>query len=288
MISIIICTKDREEDLKRCIESINTQTYRGKKEIIIVDGGNLDRKSLQNRNSVKVVKQTSRGLVKARKLGLEKSHGDIIFFFDDDVILENDYIENIMKNFDDDKIGGQTGYIVNRPRGLKQALKTLLLTPFFLDSFKNGTLIGSGKASDIKTDRKMYVAWLSGCNMSYRRGILNKIGFDDFFDTVWQGEDVDLSYRAGRKSFLLFEPSAKLIHTESGKNRIKGGKWMYNLVCSINYMFKKHIEKTLSNKIKRAMAFAGLLTISVFYAPINPRISKAYLEGFSRAMKFSG
>ena len=82
--SIIICTKDRKDDLFKAIRSIEAQT-RIPDELIIVDASiSQDFRSelleTFNRINIKYL-HASPGLTKQRNLGIRASSGDIIVFF---------------------------------------------------------------------------------------------------------------------------------------------------------------------------------------------------------------
>lgn len=93
LISIIVPIYNVENYLEKCIESIRNQTYHNI-QIILVDDGSTDSsgticdyfKCLDDR--IEVIHQKNRGLVAARKAGLEMCNGDYVGFVDGD-----DYID---------------------------------------------------------------------------------------------------------------------------------------------------------------------------------------------------
>ena len=99
-ISIIICTKDRPDELSECVGSIQRQSVKPG-EIIIVDASNSDEtKNLcqvwRNRDLLRIKYIRSKPhLTHQRNLGVASSVGKFIFFFDDDVVLDEGYLENI-------------------------------------------------------------------------------------------------------------------------------------------------------------------------------------------------
>lgn len=96
LISIIIPVYNVEEYIEKCIRSIMNQTYPSL-EIIIVDDGSSDNSGricdcMEEEDSrIKVVHQSNKGLVRARKNGLKIAKGELIGFVDGD-----DYIEPYM------------------------------------------------------------------------------------------------------------------------------------------------------------------------------------------------
>ena len=64
------------------------------------------------------IKKSKPGAARSRNIGLQKATANIIMFLDDDVILDKDYIKNVMEVFKNDeceKIGGVGGDIANTP-----------------------------------------------------------------------------------------------------------------------------------------------------------------------------
>ena len=89
-ISIIICTYNNKELVKRCLDSIFSQNYKNF-EVICVDGGSKDGTlDLLKRYKVKVIqnrKQFPEGPGMGKSQGVKKARGEIIAFIDQDNIL---------------------------------------------------------------------------------------------------------------------------------------------------------------------------------------------------------
>lgn len=98
--SIIVPTYNREEYIIKCIDSILDQTYDNFEAIIIDDGStdntdNLVKKYHDKR--IKYFKNTNHGIGYSRNFGLNKAKGDYIFFLDSDDYLEENMLENTLK-----------------------------------------------------------------------------------------------------------------------------------------------------------------------------------------------
>jgi len=97
--SVIIPTYNRPDDLEKCVESIIIQTVRPD-ELIIVDDGDLQKQPLQQSCEEAGIgyiyfRKDKPGLTASRNAGIKLAGGDIVFFFDDDVVLFPDYVEQI-------------------------------------------------------------------------------------------------------------------------------------------------------------------------------------------------
>jgi len=99
-ISIIIPTYNSEKVLPLCLESIETQDYRGDIEIIIADGGSTD-------STLEIAKQYTNKIYPnplktgeaGKAVGLRHSKGEIIALIDSDNILPSRDWLSRMKNF---------------------------------------------------------------------------------------------------------------------------------------------------------------------------------------------
>lgn len=99
-ISIIVPVYNVEDYLKRCIDSLISQTY-SNIEIILVDDGATDNSGKicdeyeEKDERIKVIHKKNGGLSDARNVGLDKSMGDYVCFVDSDDYIEKDMIENL-------------------------------------------------------------------------------------------------------------------------------------------------------------------------------------------------
>jgi glycosyltransferase involved in cell wall biosynthesis len=86
LVSVIIPTYNREQYLRKALDSVLAQTYQ-RFEIIVVDDGSTDNTRTMlsaYKESVRYVYQENQGISKARNTGIRNSHGDCIAFLDSD------------------------------------------------------------------------------------------------------------------------------------------------------------------------------------------------------------
>ena len=113
-LSIVISTFDRKKYVDQLLLSIKEQTYLPN-EIIIVDSSkeNISYNYPAGLNVRKVCSRVAQ-LTYQRNLGVKNTECDLILHIDDDVILESNYIENILNTFDKyNEIDVVGGYIIN-------------------------------------------------------------------------------------------------------------------------------------------------------------------------------
>ena len=96
LVSIIITTYNRPDDLKRAIQSVLNQTYKNF-ELIIVNDAGTDVEHLVkefNDNKIKyIVHKKNKGLAAARNTGLKAAKGKYIAFLDDDDLFYKNHLE---------------------------------------------------------------------------------------------------------------------------------------------------------------------------------------------------
>lgn len=102
VVSIIIPVYNKEKYIKKCLLSIQQQTYTHL-HIIIIDDGSTDnsvkivKKMASNDQRIRVFESSHKGPGEARNIGLKNAVGRFIVFVDADDYLKNDYIEILMK-----------------------------------------------------------------------------------------------------------------------------------------------------------------------------------------------
>lgn len=98
-VSLIVCTKNRSEFLRRFLASLDiTEQPSYTAEIVIVDNGSEDdtkavctQAAHQSRWNIHYTYCAKPGLGNARNHGVEHSRGEILAFTDDDCLLDNHY-----------------------------------------------------------------------------------------------------------------------------------------------------------------------------------------------------
>ena len=107
-VSIITVTYNSEKYLKNCIESVIKQRYQDI-EHIIIDGKSTDNTlsiiKKYKSHIVKTISETDRGIYDAINKGMVMATGDIIGNLNsDDILVDDDVIESIVKAFEQEKV----------------------------------------------------------------------------------------------------------------------------------------------------------------------------------------
>lgn len=101
LVSVIVPIYNAEKYIERCITSIQNQTYT-KLQIILVNDGSTDdsydicKKYAENDNRIVLISQNNKGVVEARKVGIQAAGGDCVAWVDADDWIEEDYIERMV------------------------------------------------------------------------------------------------------------------------------------------------------------------------------------------------
>ena len=90
--SVIIATSNRKNELLRCLKSIEEQTV-SPDEVIVVDSSDNPEElhslcTFHNGILMKYIYTSDRSLTRQRNTGVNNSKGEIVFFFDDDIELD--------------------------------------------------------------------------------------------------------------------------------------------------------------------------------------------------------
>src|SRR5690606_11174352 len=104
-ISVVIPMYNSEKTIERALDSVISQTYQGKIEIIVVNDGSKDNSAeiLENYNkerpncTIQLINQQNGGVSKARNTGLKNATGEIIALLDSDDAWLEDKLEIQMK-----------------------------------------------------------------------------------------------------------------------------------------------------------------------------------------------
>jgi GT2 family glycosyltransferase len=225
---VIIATKDRPEELARCLRSIAAQTL-SPTTVRIVDASATDATAAVARGFAGSLPidfcRSSPSTTRQRNRGIDASTADLVHFLDDDVELEPGYLAAIVQVFDSDvdgEVAGVGGLPTNLPAFHVPRLQRLVAPA----SVRQGAVLPSGRGVLVyRTAEPIEVDWLSGCCMSFRRALVAVERFDDRFDGYVIGEDLELSHRLRQRHRLVVTPHARLVHHESPRNRLDLTSW---------------------------------------------------------------
>jgi O-antigen biosynthesis protein len=203
-VSVIVCTFNGRKTLRDTLQALQRLDYPDFEIIVVSDGSNDGCVALAYGYGVNVITGPNRGLSEARNVGFRAASGQIVAYVDDDAYPDPQWLRYLAYGFMSTSyaaIGGPnlapagSGWVAdcvaNSPGGAQHVL-----------------------LSDLEAEH------IPGCNMSYRRWVLEQLGgFDGQFRIA--GDDVDLCWRVLERGWTIgFSPAALVWHHR--RNSIRG------------------------------------------------------------------
>ncbi|MEJ5351534.1 MAG: glycosyltransferase [Melioribacteraceae bacterium] len=280
LVSVIICTYNREKYLPSALHSLKNQTVDKKKyEIIIVNNNSTDNteeisKRFIKENpelNIKYVVETQKGLSAARNRGIKESDGEIIIFIDDDAEVTPNYVEEAIKFFQTyDDVDAMGGKIIPKYEDGKE--------PEWMSIFLWGLVTKSDWGNKIR--KYPYSKSPYGCSMALRKNALYDVGmFNE--QLIFRSEDKYIFFQLKRhKKKYLYNPNFIVFHNVS-KERITDeafkrislsvGAGEFDRIKNEGFLIKilKLIEYTLKLLIS--------VLISIYYTIKNKPLKGGYL-----------
>ena len=293
-ISIIICTRNRLDCIGECLASIAQQTVLPN-ELVIIDSSDVpliaqqDFSSLFNKSTfphtVLLYRHTRAGLTYQRNVGIDLAHSDIIYFFDDDVVLDQNYIKEMQRIFaGHQKYAGGSGAITNIPvykRSFRQTVRTFFLIQ---RNYASGNFTSSGMPTHAYgTSEFKEVQTMGGCCCAYRSHVFNKHRFDEHLIRYAYMEDCDFSKRVSNQHKLFYNPFAKLVHKQSPLSREKLVDFRTMFSNYYTYLFFKNFypEKKI-RIVAYVWSMLGLFIEAMYSTALE--CNTAYIRGYCRGI----
>lgn len=249
-VSVIIPTYYRPDDLSELLVSLLKQTVKPI-EILVVDDTPTDvvrrvceaySVRFENVGSalVYIKNPKKRSASTARNVGVEKAGGNIVMFFDSDIIIYPDYIEKILEVFKaHPNARGVQGWIVNL-EGAKWYHLFQTLNKLFLLQHHSRNSCSYTEYPTVLT-KIINCEWLSGANMSLKHDIFKEFQFDEDLKKYSLMEDFLFSHSIFRKypDGLFITPYARCIHKASKEGRMEGPNRKEHLRRCRRYVWTK-------------------------------------------------
>lgn len=194
LVSVIIPTYKRHEKLKNCLSSLNRSSYTNYEINVIDQTPNSDLSEVVRKygaNYFNIGKEFFP--VKSRNIGARLSKGEILFFVDDDNILENDTILNLVNKILESKHNGLLGPLM---LNTKRELWFSGARADWKKPFPSAIKVDSSKPEMIETDVIPNAYMI-------RRDLYFKIGGED--ESMLYNEEFDLAIRlknAGYRNYI--------------------------------------------------------------------------------------
>ncbi|MDY0193882.1 MAG: glycosyltransferase family A protein [Aliarcobacter butzleri] len=242
IISIIIPTFGRAQNLSRAINSILKQTFK-EYEIIVVDDNEPDSihrtetakiiNTFDNEKIIYIQHEMNKNGAAARNTGIQNAKGEYIAFLDDD------------DEFEEDKLNVQYQFIKNNPSCDGVYSRSSV--------YKNGIKYYETKYSESNVD-KIHIDLLSLKSECYtptlflkRKSLIEIGGFDESFQ---RNQDIEMLVRFTKRYNLCFvDLSLVKVHTDDNSNQLSFEKYEFTRNKFIN-KYSSYIDCLSENNIK--------------------------------------
>jgi glycosyltransferase involved in cell wall biosynthesis len=203
-VSVVVCAYDeaRWRRLEAALASLARQTRRPTEVLVVVDGNpQLLRRAREQLEGISVLDNAhARGLAGARTTGVENAAGEVVAFLDDDAFADEDWLVQLLEPYADSTVAGVGGRIepvwpTSRPAWF----------PEEFDWVVGCSYLGLPTAPH-------EVRNLIGCNMSFRRSLLDELGP---FKLGYGCDETELCIRLRQRwpeLRLLHLPQARVFH----------------------------------------------------------------------------
>jgi O-antigen biosynthesis protein len=305
LVTIIIVTMNRCDLLKKCLEYVAISSYKNS-ELFIIDGtDNPEMISINRQNSEAIqatyINEPKIGVSKGRNIGINMSHGEIIYFVDDDILISKDAIKNTISNFSDPKVmacgvrllppiqqhiipsdGGNQKFKASS----KDLTMSTLLNRIIYQAIHLGTKIPSSKLPPPLNTGPL-------CFFPYRKQIFSIAGqWDESLGggTPANGaEDVDMAYRVLKAGYdIVYEPTALVEHVSHRQSVAQLHKLHYRMGVVAKALLLKYRKDCYMNTLWVCSFFNhGLHMMRYFitFKKLSGKLEWAYISGWLKGPK---
>jgi GT2 family glycosyltransferase len=208
-MSVIVCSYNRRETLRECLDSFNAQSAASRMELVVVDDGSSDGTAEMLATypfavAHKLVSRKNGGLAVARNSGLAVARGEYVLFVNDDTIAFPDLVERHLARHA--ALGPGLHSVLGSFEQPREALANALMR------FLEVTPYVFCYASMAPLSRHGWNRWWT-CNVSVPRAAVDAAGRFDGSFRHYGCEDTDLAIRLERLGGdVVYDPSARAHH----------------------------------------------------------------------------
>jgi cellulose synthase/poly-beta-1,6-N-acetylglucosamine synthase-like glycosyltransferase len=265
--SVVIPVYNAQETILLCLNSLDRQNYpKDKYEIICIDDGSTDSSlgiinSFQSGVCFKNTTQQNSGPALARNSGAQLARGKVVVFTDSDCELSPDWLNEMLKPFNDEHVGGVQGRYKTKQKELCPLLDQIDIEGRYRKMMKSENIDSIGTYS--AAYRLKLFLDLGGFNTKYK---------------VACGEDIEFSYLVARNGYkMVFANRAICYHTHPDtfqkylKTKFSRGYWR-------TLLYKNNKDKIINDsytssvmKFQYFFVVSFFLSVPIFF--INPKYS---------------
>jgi GT2 family glycosyltransferase len=258
-VSAIIPTKNRPDELLLVVRGLLAQSVLPS-QVIIIDQSESDEGRIlvehEFNDAPENIRQSIRldyvsdaritGLAVARNRSMKIALGSVWLFLDDDVELESDFVEQLLKVYSaSPDAGGVSGVITNYLPPSRTF--RLWASIFFRGPFHDERQPIYWNCDRLRNARPIPVHKFGGGLMSFRADLMGGRTFDTNLTGVSLAEDVDFCARLP-KTKLLITPGARLVHKRNAVGRAQD-HWLRAEVQASYYLYGRNWKHGFKNRL---------------------------------------
>jgi len=240
LISVIILSFNRGDDTKKAVEKILKFTKNLVREIIILDNGSNDKKTLDILTELKKNKElkvlfyeTNLGASGGRKICSKIARGEFLYFIDNDVEVSQNAVEELIIRLNEDPTIAGVCSKVLFPNN-KIQFNGGNYSP--RNGFINFTLTDLGKNKcDLSAMSKLECRWIPGGATMIRKEVFDQAEFDTSFINAFEDNDLSLQITKKLNLRLVNCPTSVVMHNH------------YNFIIFQDAGTKKYAEARYQN-----------------------------------------
>jgi cellulose synthase/poly-beta-1,6-N-acetylglucosamine synthase-like glycosyltransferase len=262
LVSIIIPAHNEEKTIEKALNSIFKANYK-KKEVIVIDDGSTDKtleklKKYSRKRPIKIISLKRSGKAKSLNVGIRKAKGEIVICMDADTIANKNTISNLVKFFNNPKIGAVTARIeITNKKGFITRSGSLEYDLYFLTELAQSFF-------------KMTT--ITGAMTAFRKRALIEVGL---FDHKIISQDRDITYKllkAGYQTICCYDAK---IYMNVLNNIVDVVKQRYRWDRGILQAMLKHMKARNLNELKYFLCL-----INKLFFGLNDALLYLYFEFF--------
>lgn len=238
-ISVLVCTRNRPNSIGPCLRSILASPLQ-EMELVVIDQSTDDQtgdavKQLQGDARLRYIRTPTKGLARARNIGIRTAQSPLILFTDDDVLAEPTWVEGILAEFDADAsidaVYGRVLPYMEREIAGKEGYHC----PTLMTSEERYIVQGLTKST--------HEALGHGNNMAFRRQVFERHGlYMEWLGAgtyMTGGEDTDFTFRVLRRGAkMLYSPKPTVYH-DNWMPAEKSNAQLYKYMFSASTVFSR-------------------------------------------------
>jgi len=267
-ISIVIPTFNGASRIGDCLDALLKQTAGRDVEILVVNDGSTDDTAevVGGYSGVRLITQRNAGPAAARNRGALEARGTFLLFTDDDCVPMPDWLDSMIKPFDDPEVVGA--------RGIYRTQQKRLAARFVQIEYEDRYRL----MADLDC-----IDFIDTYSAAFRRDrFLEMAGYDTSFPVAC-AEDVELSYRMSAHGWKMkFAPAAIVYHMHpSTLSRYlrKKYKFAFWRVLAVRKNPRKAVRDSHTPQLmKLQLLFApALLVATAFDLVVRPAVPASLL-----------